>query len=96
MADPRTFATFGCLKKGMESKLKEGKVPFNSTQQKKGLTLPSRAETPKQLCSHNEDSGNRSIQNYSGTSEEGISVCMVVDSQTLFFPRRKSRDRTEH
>lgn len=70
---------------------KEGK-----TQQKKGLTLPSRAETPKQLCSHNEDSGNRSIQNYSGTSEEGISVCMVVDSQTLFFPRRKSRDRTEH
>lgn len=70
---------------------KEGK-----TQQKKGLTSPSRAETPKQLCSHNEDSGNRSIQNYSGTSEEGISVCMVVDSQTLFFPRRKSRDRTEH
>ena len=32
MADPWTFATFGCLKKGMESKLKDGTVPFNSTQ----------------------------------------------------------------
>lgn len=66
-----------------------------NTVEKKDSPRSSRAGTPKHLCSHNEDRETDQSRTTPGWAKGGASVWTVVDSQTLFSPRRKSRDRTK-